>query len=345
MSDNKKEKKVSIFVPHLGCPHDCAYCNQEKITGLKKSVVRSIAEIEQEIKKQLESIDCNQNHVGIAFFGGSFTGLPHDYQIQLLELGTKYVNHYSLQGIRFSTRPDYINADVLKNLQGYPIEAIELGVQSLDSQVLQCSNRGHSVQDVYQAVSLIRETPYLLGIQLMVGLPFDSLEISIKTAQEVIRLAPDFVRIYPTLVLQGTELEQLYQKGLYTPWSLQDTIENTAKMVRLFYQSNIPIIRLGLQASEELQETGAVIAGPYHPNIRQLIESQYFLDLLLELSTDSFSGNDDLIYISIHPSDETAFRGQGNQNLQSFMDKFRKKIILVKDSTQRKKTFSIIESL
>jgi histone acetyltransferase (RNA polymerase elongator complex component) len=339
----KKYKRISIFVSHLGCPHDCAYCNQEKITGYEKSKYRSLDNIKDDIENQLSTINCDQNHVEIAFFGGSFTGLPLLYQVQLLELASTYVYEYNLEGIRFSTRPDYITTDIINRLKKYPIITIELGVQSLDPVVLDLSKRGHTVEHVEKAVNLIKSSNYQLGIQIMTGLPADTMQSFRHTVSKVIDLKPDFIRIYPTLVLQGTLLEKMYYDGQYQPWTLSETINNIAEILPLFYKADIPIIRLGLQQTDDLQRTGAIIAGPYHPNIRQLIESKHFQNLLDEFGNKNLIGNTisneiNEIEITINPIDETTVRGIKNSNINWFVAKFNCAITIKKDFQQQKKS-------
>jgi len=341
--DTIKHKRISIFVSHLGCPHDCAYCNQEKITGYEKSKYRTLNDIKDDIENQLSTINCDQNHVEIAFFGGSFTGLPLSYQTQLLELAATYVYKYNLEGIRFSTRPDYITSEIIKRLNKYPIITIELGVQSLDPVVLHLSKRGHTVEHVEEAVNLIKSNNYQLGIQIMTGLPGDTIQSFMHTVSKVISLKPDFVRIYPTLVLQGTLLEKMYYEGQYQPWTLIETINNIAEVLPIFYKADIPIIRLGLQQTEDLQQTGAIIAGPYHPNIRQLIESKYFQNSLGEIGSKYLTGNpvndkNNKIEITINPVDETAVRGIKNSNINWFFTKFNCIVTIKKDFQQQKKS-------
>ncbi|OEF98564.1 elongator complex protein 3 [Desulfuribacillus alkaliarsenatis] len=344
-----QKKIISIFVSHLGCPHDCAYCNQEKITGHKKALFRSMVDIKTDIENQLATINCNQNHVEIAFYGGSFTGLPIEYQIQLLELAKSYVKANKLLGIRFSTRPDYVTPDIINYLKAYPISAIELGVQSLDDNVLKLSKRGHTSQHVYDAVEAIKNTGFKLGIQIMTGLPGDSMQSVLDTAERVITLKPDFVRIYPTLVLAGTDLADWYKQGQYTPWTVEETINNIAKILPLFFEADIPIIRLGLQENQDLQKIGTIIAGPHRPNIRQLIESQYYLSCLYKIGDDLFKDRNgekhkDLSII-IHPADETAVRGKSNINIKKFTERYSCKVSIIKDLAQPRNFITLHENV
>lgn len=328
----KKQKRISIFVANLGCPHDCAFCNQEKITGKAKNYYPTILEVEKSIEDQIVTIDLSKSEVEIAFFGGSFTGLPRDYQAELLDLASRYVGDYKLAGIRFSTRPDYINEEIIKFLSAYPIASIELGVQSFDQAVLDAAGRGHSVADVTRAIRLIKEAGYDLGIQLMAGLPHDRQESFLASVDQAIRLEADFLRIYPCLVLAGTDLADWYLAGSYQPWTLGETVKILAMALAKLIEEDIPVIRIGLQESEDLQKPGNVLAGPHHPNIRQMVEGDYFRHKLEEIINVKVSEKKyRKIEIVINPADETAIRGLANEHLKSLEKKYNLAIIVNKD--------------
>ena len=211
----KKFFHIPIFVPHKGCPHDCVFCNQRKITGRQKDI--SIDEAKLIIDSHLETIEKYNSkgtyYTEIAFFGGSFTAIDINKQTQLLKVAQKYVNSGRVQGIRCSTRPDAINGSILSNCQKYGVTAIELGVQSADEEVLSLSERGHSFKDVVNAAALIKEYGIELGLQMMTGLPGDTFEKSIEMSKKIASLCPKNVRIYPTLVMEGTHLMEMYKKG------------------------------------------------------------------------------------------------------------------------------------
>lgn len=255
---------IPVFVPHKGCPHDCVFCNQKKISGCMQAPTPT--EVHRLIEQHLGTH--KEQDLEIAFFGGSFTGIPLEEQEQYLKIANQYREQYPQLQIRASTRPDCITEPVIALLQQYGVNVIELGVQSMDDQVLTASGRGHSAEDVKQAVKTLKQAGIVVGIQTMLGLPGDTKEGALQTAKEVIELQPAMVRIYPTLVIGQTVLETMYQKGLYKPLELDEAVALTAELMDLYESANIPVIRVGLQPTEQMDSE--VIAGPYHPAFRQL---------------------------------------------------------------------------
>lgn len=276
----KKKMIIPIFVSHQGCPNDCVFCNQKRITGVKD--VFDESQIRHHIESYLEGSN-GDKRVEIAFFGGSFTGIHPLIQKKYLDLASEYITKYQLEGIRLSTRPDYISEEILRLLSQYPVKAIELGVQSLDQEVLETSKRNHTVEDVYRAVEYIKKTPIELGLQMMIGLPKDTLHKSIKTAQKIIAMKPHTTRIYPTVIMKDTELETMYYKGIYQPLSLDEGIAWTSQILPLFYEAGITVLRVGLQASEEVDLGKGIVAGPYHPAFRQLVEEKMLNEFVLKI--------------------------------------------------------------
>lgn len=277
----KKHMVIPIFVPHMGCPHDCIFCNQKKISGYQTSFN------EQNVRDQIESYLSSSSHIKhieIAFFGGSFTGISFEEQHDYLKLATEYIHKYHLEGIRLSTRPDMISTDILDLLKLYPVKTIELGVQSMSNEVLEASFRGHSSDDVINASKLIHSYGFNLGLQMMLGLPNDTIERSLKTASAIIHLNPAMVRIYPTLIIKETPLELLYQQNKYKPFSLQVTIDLCAKLLTRFESAGITVLRIGLQTTDSIQVDKDIVAGPYHPALRQLVTEKILLDRILESS-------------------------------------------------------------
>lgn len=265
----------------MGCPHDCVFCSQKKITGITQNVTGETAR--KIIDDYLQAVRPSGN-VEISFFGGSFTGIPKSERRELLSVGYEYVNRGLADGIRLSTRPDYINVEILDELMSYGVTAIELGVQSMDDEVLKQSGRGHTAADVVHAVGLIKKYPFELGLQMMTGLPGDTPEKSVETALKIANLRPDAVRVYPTLVIRGTELERMMQCGTYIPWTVEDTVPVLVKIKRIFDNEKIKIIRMGLQTTEEISPGASVTGGPFHPAIGELTESEIFYEKLLEIS-------------------------------------------------------------
>lgn len=267
-----KHANVGIFVPHNGCLHQCSFCNQWSITGQCEQPspqdVRQAAEI---AKKTLKG---RSQEAEIAFFGGSFTAIDENYMLSLLQAAFPYIEDGAFSGIRISTRPDAIDSRILNLLKEYRVTAIELGAQSMDDNVLLFNRRGHTADQVKRASELIRQYGFSLGLQMMTGLWRDTKEGAIRTAQELIRLSPDTVRIYPTIVMEHTLLAEKYRAGEYVPMSLEEAIDLCSKLLYLFEDAQISVIRLGLHSTPQLE--AGKIAGPYHPAFRELCESRQF---------------------------------------------------------------------
>ncbi|MDX9917817.1 MAG: radical SAM protein [Gudongella sp.] len=268
---------IPVFVPHLGCPHDCVFCNQKKITGLSTSVTTD--EVQKIIDEHLDTFK-KELKVEVAFYGGSFTAIDINTQRALLSVPFEYKLNGRIDGIRLSTRPDAINHEILRMLKDYGVDTIELGVQSMDEYVLSQSERGHTQDDVIKSAKLIKDYGFSLGLQQMVGLPGDSYEKDIDSTNKIIALEPDFIRIYPTLVIKGTELERMLKNGLYRPLSVDEAVNISADILMMAVINDIDVIRIGLQPTENIREGGDVVAGPFHPSIRQLTESRMLIKLL-----------------------------------------------------------------
>ena len=281
---------IPIFVPHEGCPNDCAFCNQRAISS--KSFAPSVKEVHSTVEEYLES--SGGKAAQIAFFGGSFTGIPVEKQNEYLEAAKKYVENGSVVSIRISTRPDYIDDDTVKRLISYGVKNIELGAQSMDENVLLASKRGHSASDVCRAAEIILKNNAVLGLQMMTGLPESSIEKSIKTAKEFIRLGAKETRIYPTIVLKGTLLEKMYNEGKYTPQSVDDAALECAHLVRLFTENGVTVLRIGLSDSVSLYKNH--VAGPYHPSFGELVSS-----LVIRQNIENEIGENKSITIRANP--------------------------------------------
>lgn len=278
---SKKEYIIPIFIPFLGCPNDCAFCNQVKITNYKDNINKE--NTIRQINQYLSYFPKNENLKEIAFFGGSFTGLDEKVMISYLEIALNYKKKGIIDRIRLSTRPDYINNSILDILKKYEVDVIELGIQSLDNEILNANERGHSKEDSIMASKLIKDYGFKLGHQIMPGLYKDSFDKAIKTGLESIKMNPDMVRIYPTLVIKDTKLEKLYKEGLYKPLSLGEAIEISSRLYMIYSYKKIPVIRIGLQPTENINEKKDVVAGPFHPSIRQLVETNIHKIYLEEL--------------------------------------------------------------
>ena len=306
-----KTYHIPIFVPHEGCPHDCVFCNQRQITGKAHTVTAD--EIKSTIEENLKTMESDAL-IEIAFFGGSFTGIPIEKQTELLEAAYPYVAEGRVHGIRCSTRADYINDAILDNLEAYGVTTIELGVQSTDSEVLSLSRRGHSFEDVKRASELIKKRGISLGLQMMLGLPGDSEVKAIQTAQDLISLEPQCVRIYPTLVVHKTALHRMYEDGLYSPLALEETVEMLAKIMPMFLTRGIAIIRVGLQTTDDINEK--TVKGPYHPAIRELAEGRIIRSVL-----ENYASKGDL-RVCVSPKNVSKAIGHGGCNKKYLSDKY-----------------------
>lgn len=279
----KKEYIIPIFVPHLGCPHACVFCNQVKISGEQKQV--RAKDVKETIEYYLNNFKETNKEVEVAFFGGSFTAIDKDLQIELLEAAYEYIQKGLVNSIRISTRPDCIDKDILKTLKKYKVKTIELGVQSANNYILKKANRGHTFEDVKKASKLINRYGFTLGHQMMIGLPDSTALDELNTAKALIKLRPKIVRIYPVLVIKGTKLEEDYNNGEYEAISVVQAVERSKEVANLFNKKHIKVIRIGLQNTDEISAPGSknseVVAGPYHPAFRQLVEASMWYDAIV----------------------------------------------------------------
>jgi histone acetyltransferase (RNA polymerase elongator complex component) len=267
----KKQITIPVFIPNLGCPNLCVFCNQKHSTGIK--TVPDADFVRTQISRYISSVNPSVTRIEIAFFGGNFTGIPQSLQSELLSVAHEFKKKGVIKSIRLSTRPDYIDDNALGLLSEYEVETIELGVQSFSDRVLAASQRGHTSADTLRAIGLIEERKFLCIIQLMTGLPEDSREESVRSAQTASSLQPDGVRIYPVIVLKNTELDRMYGEGLYSPLSLEDAVETCAEMYMIFESSGIPVIRMGIHplSPEDMEN---IVAGPYHPSFGFFVKSR-----------------------------------------------------------------------
>ena len=326
-----KYYNIPVFVPHLGCPFDCVFCDQRKITGsgtnVDENTVKSI------IESHLEFLPKKDAGIEVAFFGGSFTGIDKDLQERLLKTAYSYIENSNIIGIRVSTRPDYIDHTVMERLVKYGVTTIELGVQSMNENVLLSACRGHSSADVEAAVEIIRQYPVNLGLQMMTGLPGDTPERSLETADRLIALKPDCVRIYPTLVIKGTELYNMYKRGEYKPQTVREAVDLCSVLVKKFEEKDIKVIRVGLQNTEEISESGSVAAGPFHSAFGELVDSELYYEKISALISDT---EDEKIEIAVNPSEISKAVGHKKMNTERILNSFGKKIKITADSSVEK---------
>lgn len=317
---------IPIFVPHYGCPNDCVFCNQVKITGFSTDISNNI--VKDTILEYLSYFK-NKSDVEVAFYGGSFTAIDVEKQKELLSVAKYFKCKNLIHKIRLSTRPDAINSNILEMLNYYMVDTIELGVQSLDKEVLLLSNRGHSPECVYESSRLIKEYGFNLGLQQMVGLPGDDFSKSLYTTEEFIKIEPDCVRIYPTLVIKDTELERELKCGRYKAQNLNESISYVADLLYLYYKNNINVIRVGLQATENINFNKDVVAGPFHPAYRQFVESEIFFNSIKNfLSSLDLNIKEMIIYSS--NENISSIAGQNAKNKERIIKYFNLKNLKIK---------------
>lgn len=324
---------IPIFVPHLGCPNDCIFCNQKSISGQKTNMTKDKAK--KIIDDYLESLKDENAEIEVAFFGGSFTAIEEKKQNELLELAYTYIEDGKVQSIRISTRPDCINKKILKRLKKFKVKTIELGVQSANDYVLERANRGHTFADVKKASKLIKWYGFKLGHQMMVGLPESTRIDELNTAKALIKLKPNMVRIYPVLVVKNTKLQEEYEKGIYEPLPLAQAIETCKQLVRMFADKNIDIIRVGLQNTDEIADpkdrNSEVIAGPYHPAFRQLVESAMWYDAIVE-KIKRLNVKVREVQVTVNPIDVNNVIGHKKENVIKLKDYYDVDLILKQDN-------------
>lgn len=300
-----KHANISIFVPHLGCPNDCSFCNQRHITGSSREPNEK--DIVDAVSVAVSSKNFSPSNTEIAFFGGSFTAIDREYMLSLLKIADEQVKLHGLRGIRISTRPDSIDEEILTILKKYSVTAIELGAQSLDDTVLAQNDRGHCAEEVKSASLLIKKYGFELGLQMMTGLYGDSDEKAIETAKKIISYLPDTVRIYPTIVLKNTRLADLYNKGVYKPQTIDEAVSLCSELLELFNTAGIKVIRLGLHSIEQ----ESFVAGPWHPAFSELCDSYRLMKNITDSCTAGKSYE-----IEVNPADISKAVGQKRANLE-----------------------------
>ena len=303
---------IPVFLPMLACPHRCVYCNQYVISGQQK--LPSLEDVTALIDRNLQTIppDC---HKRVAFFGGSFTCLPETVQNRYLDVVQPYLQDGRVEGIQLSTRPDYINEKILQNLKSKGVILIELGAQSLDDDILRRSGRGHTVADVENASRLIRQHGIDLGLQMMIGLPGDTKETALHTAEQIVAFGASCTRIYPTLVVDGTALSDDYRSGKYAPLSLEEAVDWCKDLYRYFQTAGVTVLRMGLHPTKDLREGEHLLAGPFHISFKELVLTALWHDRIAEQIARE--GRDD-ITVTVPPSEMNYAIGYGSANRKAF---------------------------
>ncbi|MDA8141443.1 MAG: radical SAM protein [Desulfobacteraceae bacterium] len=304
---------VPVFIPHAGCPQRCIFCNQHSTTGQRQSLP-SLKNVQKTIHDFLAHRRDSGRRTEISFYGGSFLGLPTGLIQLLLATATHFVRQGLAHGIRFSTRPDTIDSARLALLDKFPVTTVEIGVQSMSDPVLERCLRGHNVQDTLRALALLKSRSYSIGVQVMLGLPGDSPTAAKATARQLAGLGPHFARIYPTVVLRGSALAQLYAKGQYEPLALDEAVALAAEVHQIFALNDIPVIRMGLQDADELSPDADLVAGPHHPAFGELVYSKLWQDAICKhIEKEGLLRSD--VMLAFHPHLQSQIKGPKDANI------------------------------
>jgi histone acetyltransferase (RNA polymerase elongator complex component) len=330
-----KHYTIPVFIPQLACPFQCAFCNQQKISGHIN--IPDAKEITKTIEAHLQSFKEKERHVEVGFFGGTFTGMSFSEQENYLRIVKPFLEAGHIHGVRLSTRPDYINNEVLSLLKKYGVTTIELGAQSLDDAVLKASFRGHTAKQVAEASMMIREADFDLGLQMMIGLPGDTLEKAMATAEKIISLGASNTRIYPALVIRDTAMHRWYEQGKYRPLSMEEAVQWSKQLLLLFEAAQVNVIRLGLHPSEGLLDGSELIDGPFHPSFRELVLSTIWKDQLTPLLQQK---NKKSITILVPAHEINYAIGYGAANKKMLLQHF-KEVGFTTDSLLPKRSFEI----
>lgn len=307
-----KHANVAFFIPHIGCPNRCSFCNQNTISG--KNELPCGNDIKITLNNALNSMPSELiANSEIAFFGGSFTAIDREYMLELLNSAQPFIKEGAFRGIRVSTRPDAIDDEIIDILKKYNVKSVELGAQSMDDEVLKANFRGHSSEDVIKSSQKLIKNGFSLGLQMMTGLYKDTPEKAILTAKKIIELKPDTVRIYPTVVLKGTYLEKLYLEGKYIPLNVEESVTLCAELMEMFENNNVNVIRAGLHDGPDLKEN--FVAGAYHPALGELIIGEKFYNKIKKLLDSKNIKNATVL---VNPKQISQFLGQKRRNLEKF---------------------------
>lgn len=319
---NPTHYTIPLFFPQRACPFQCVFCNQEKITD--RGHIPDEAEIKAIIEGHLATFHAGKKHIEVGYFGGTFTGMPFEEQEKYLGIASAYRERGIIHGIRLSTRPDYIDENVLGLLRRMGVTTIELGAQSMDEEVLACSARGHTAGDTAEASRLIREYGFRLGLQMMVGLPGSSPESDLFTARRIAGLGAAETRIYPVLVIRGTKLEEWYENGEYQPLSLEEAVDRLSRIIPEFEEAGVEVTRVGLLTNRGFLEK-EFVAGPYHPSIRELAMTEVWWRRLKGIG-EGAEGEE--LVISVHPSQYNFAVGYYGRNRRRLLENYRDVIFL-----------------
>lgn len=327
---------IPVFVPHLGCPNDCVFCNQRRISGhIEPATAQTVKNAIEEAAALTPSGTKRQ----LAFYGGSFTAISEARQIELFEAAQPYLADGTISSIRLSTRPDAIDGTVLKRLKKYGVTVIELGAQSMCDRVLELSGRGHDSAEVADASRLIKDAGFDLILQMMTGLPGDTDENCIETAKKIIALLPNGVRIYPTVIVRDTVLCDMWRAGTYKEHTVEDAVRVCSKIVPLFNEAGIPIIRMGLNPTEDLSG-GDALGGAYHPALGELVHSRIMLEKARGLLAGARPGS--RVVLGVNRSDVSKMIGQHRCNVHALVSEFSLRELRIHEASVKSGEISIV---
>lgn len=317
---------IPIFIPHLGCPNNCVFCNQRSISGHGDFDISSVRD---EIERAVSTVDYSSSEVEIAFFGGSFTGIDRNDMVYLLSLAKEYIDKGKAQSVRLSTRPDYISEEILDILEEYCVTDIELGLQSMDDKVLEASRRGHTSKQAEDACKMIKKRKFNLVGQMMIGLPQSTLESEVATAEKIVELC-DKARIYPTVVFEDTELCEMMRCGVYKPLTLPDAVKRSEAALNVFLKAGKQVIRIGLCASDNLSDPEKAVDGANHSALGELVYGEHYMRLIREYIKEqdiSVEGKD--ILIKVPHGEVSKVIGQKKANKLRLIDEYKVRSVKV----------------
>ena len=323
-----RESIIPVFVPHLGCPNDCVFCNQRRISG---SVTPATPQDVVEAIERAKTLTGPETRRQLAFYGGSFTAIPVSEQEALLDAAGPYLESGDIVSLRLSTRPDAIDAATLKRLKAYGVETIELGAQSMSERVLALSGRGHTAQDVEDASAQVKAAGFKLILQMMTGLPGADDESDVESARRIAALKPDGVRVYPTVIVRDTALFDIWKAGRYKEHTVENAVRVCAKILPIFEEAHIPVIRLGLNPTEDLSG-GDAVGGAYHPALGELVKSRIMREKAEALLEGALPGSEAVL--RVNPRLMSQLVGQHGANRAYLTERFAlKRLRIVPDKS------------
>ena len=320
---------IPVFVPHVGCPNGCVFCNQRSISGAVRPITPE--EVSHAIQ-QAAAIAPNGGERQLAFYGGSFTAIPVSQQEALLTAAQPYLRDGVISSIRLSTRPDAIDHEKLLRLRHFGVKTIELGAQSMDDKVLQLAGRGHTAQQVADAAAMVKTYGFEVILQMMTGLPGDDGDASVRTAHAIAALKPHGVRVYPTVIVRNTPLYHMWKNGTYQEHTVEDAVRVCAKVIPIFDEACIPVIRLGLNPTEDLS-AGEAAGGAYHPALGELVRSRMMLEQVRAMLAQQTCGPH--LVLTVGKGKTSQMIGQRRCNINALCEEFHLRTVKVRELSEK----------